>query len=631
MNMKEVAKLAGVSTSTVSKVINGKDKDISEKTRKKVLEIVETSNYIPYFKYLEKDNLKNSMIGLIIRRNHRERETIVMAAEAAANRHGYQLLIRYIENKAEISECLESMARKKVTGVILDSEEYFPAGKLENRIVYLNQTEEFDERQPVSLYYRLSEAGKIAGEHLIKCGHTRIACIVYREDRGIIEGYRSAMRGRNLAVRNAWIYEGAHADDMEKTGIERCLSENVTAVICGNREIACSLCKVLERNRMTVPNELSVIAVGDDILLDILEDGITAVKLPAETIGTEAVSCLLHMVKDGKPLELMKKFSSSVTERRSVRAPLCQQQGDKIVVVGTMNMDITIEMSRIPVAGETQIAKSVHQFPGGKGGNQAIGVGKLGGQIYIIGCLGNDRDGRMIYESLLENNVRTDGVVFDNSVSTGKAYISLDQNGESTIVVYRGANQCLNMEHMNRFRHLFQGARYCLLSLEVADGIAEYTIRCCNRNGTEVILKPSNVESVKEELLKQIAYVVPNENELHMIVPGPQTLEEKAGWLREKGVKHVIVTLAERGCYLQDDEHSLYFPGTGFEAVDTTGGADSFISALAVYLNEGRPLLAAIRFAIYASGISVTRYGAQPSLPDRRAVDVYEDEIYGWM
>lgn len=114
--MKEVAKLAGVSTSTVSKVINGKDKDISEKTRKKVLEIVESSNYVPYLKYLEKDNLKNAMIGLIIRRNHRERETVVMAAEAAANRYGYQLLIRYVEDKAEISECMESMARKKRRG-----------------------------------------------------------------------------------------------------------------------------------------------------------------------------------------------------------------------------------------------------------------------------------------------------------------------------------------------------------------------------------------------------------------------------------------------------------------------------------------------------------------------------------
>ena len=629
MNMKEVAKLAGVSTSTVSKVINGKDKDISEKTRKKVLEIVESSNYVPYLKYLEKDNLKNAMIGLIMRSNVGERETAVMAAEAAGNRYGYQLLIRYVEDKAEISECMESMARKKAAGVILDSEEYFPAEKLENRIVYLNQNEEFDERQPVSLYYRLSEAGNLAVEYLAGFGHRRIACIVYREDKSMIEGYRSAMRARNLTIRNNWIYEGVCADDVEKTGIEQCLNENVTAVICGSREIACSLCKVLQRNRMTIPNELSVIVVGDDALLDILEDGITAVKLPAEKLGNEAVACLLHMIKEGKPSGLMKKFSPAVTERRSVRAPMCQRQGERIVVVGTMNMDITIEMSRIPIAGETQIAKNVHQFPGGKGGNQAIGVGKLGGQIYIIGCLGNDRDGRLIYESLLDNNVRTDGVVFDKSVSTGKAYISLDQNGESTIVVYRGANQCLNMEHMNRFRHLFQNARYCLLSLEVADGIAEYTIRCCSRNGTEVILKPSNVESVKEELLEQTAYVVPNENELHMIVPGPQSLEEKAEWLRERGVKHVIVTLGERGCYLQDDEHSMYFPGTGFEAVDTTGGADSFISALAVYLSEGRPLLSAIRFAIYASGISVTRYGAQPSLPDRKAVDVYEDEIYG--
>lgn len=629
MNIKEVAKLAGVSTSTVSKVINGKDKDISEKTRKRVLEIVETANYVPYLKYLEKDNLKNAMVGLIIRRNHREREAIVMAAEATANRNGHQLLIRYIEDKAEIPECMEAMIRKKAVGVILDAEAYYPAGKLENRIVYLSQTEKFDERQPVSFYYCLSEAGKLAVEYMVKFGHQRIACIVNREDNSIISGYKAAMRESDLPVRSTWIYEGVCAEDIEKTGIEQCLNENVTAIICGSREIVCSLCKILERNRMKIPGELSVIAIGDDTLFEILGDGITAVNLPAETIGNEAVDCLLHMIGDRKQMELMKRFAPSVVERKSVREPVCHSQGEKIVVVGTMNLDITIEMSRIPIAGETQIARSVHQFPGGKGGNQAIGVGKLGGQIYIIGCLGNDRDGRLIYESLLENNVHTDGVVFDNSVSTGKAYINLDQNGESTIVVYRGANQCLNIEHMNRFRHLFQNARYCLLPLEVAGEIADYTIRCCNRNGTEVIMKPSNVESVKDELLEQTAYIIPNENELYTIVPGDQTLEEKAEWLLEKGVKHVIVTLGERGCYLRDDAYSLYFPGTGFEAVDTTGGADSFISALAVYLSEGRPLLAAIRFAIYASGISVTRYGVQPALPDRRAVDVYEDEIYG--
>ena len=103
---------------------------------------------------------------------------------------------------------------------------------------------------------------------------------------------------------------------------------------------------------------------------------------------------------------------------------------------------------------------------------------------------------------------------------------------------------------------------------------------------------------------------------------------DKAYILREKGVKNVIVTLGARGCYLKNDDYSMYFDGTGFEAVDTTGGADSFISALAVYLSEGRNLLEAVEFAIYASGISVTRHGVQQALPDRRAVDIYEDEIH---
>ena len=138
----------------------------------------------------------------------------------------------------------------------------------------------------------------------------------------------------------------------------------------------------------------------------------------------------------------------------------------------------------------------------------------------------------------------------------------------------------------------------------------------------------SATDKIKEELLKDIAYFVPNENELHRFVPGRMSLEEKAQFLFEKGIENVIVTLGEKGCYLKNQDYSMYFDGTGFEAVDTTGGADSFISALAVYLSEGRSLIHAIGFAVYASGISVTRYGVQPALPDRKAVEIYEDEIY---
>ena len=246
----------------------------------------------------------------------------------------------------------------------------------------------------------------------------------------------------------------------------------------------------------------------------------------------------------------------------------------------------------------------------------------------MVGCVVNDLEGKQLYSNHLENHVHMDGVLIHESVPSGKAYIDVDQNGESTIVVYQGANRLLSVEQINRCRYLFQNARYCLLSLEIPEAIAEYTIKFCRRNDTQVILKPSAVEKIKEELLKDIAYFVPNENELHTFVPGRMSLEEKAQILLDKGVENVIVTLGEKGCYLRNQEYSMYFEGTGFEAVDTTGGADSFISALAVCLSEGKDLIHSIGFAVYASGLSVTRYGVQPALPDRKAVEIYEEEIY---
>ena len=237
-------------------------------------------------------------------------------------------------------------------------------------------------------------------------------------------------------------------------------------------------------------------------------------------------------------------------------------------------------------------------------------------------------DGKQIYAGLIENQVHMDGVLFDSVLPSGKAYINVGEKGESSIVIYAGANKNLSVNQIKRCKYLFEKAKYCLLSLEIPEAVVEYTLNFCRRHHTEVILKPSPADDIKGEMLSEITYLVPNEKELHALVPGSQSLEEKAEVLRQKGIKNVIVTLGSRGCYLRNEERSLYFDGTGFEPVDTTGGADSFISAMAVYLSEGKDLLHAIEFAIYASGISVTRYGVQPALPDRKVVDVYEDEIH---
>lgn len=628
MNIRDIAKLAGVSASTVSKVMNGKDKDISEETKKKVLRVIEEENYIPYFRFLEKEGIKSRLIGLIVKRNNRERENIVLMAERYAKEKGYGIVIGYADSEDEVEKLAEEMVKKKVSGLLLDSTRQINGAKLENATVYINETKEFEEKEKTVVYYRMSAAAKMAAEQLLDVGHQKIACIYREGDKSVLNGYKMAMQSIGQKEQPVWIYEGKSAADIEKYGIPQVLGENVTAIVCGTPEIACCVCKVAERGRIAVPDELSLISVGDDRILSLIGCGITAVRLPSEKMMEAAVGYLVEMIQEEKQIEAAKCVHPAVSERKSVMKPVQGKQGEAIIAVGSMNMDMTIEGARIPVAGETQRANKVYIYSGGKGANQAVGVGKLGGQVYMIGCLGNDLDGKQIYAGLLENQVHMDGVLFDSVLPTGKAYINVDEQGESSIVIYPGANKNLSINQIKRCKYLFEKAKYCLLSLEIPEAVVEYTLKYCRRNHTEVILKPSPSNDIREELLSEISYLVPNEKELHALVPGRESLEEKADILRKKGIKNVIVTLGSRGCYLRNEETSLYFEGTGFEPVDTTGGADSFISAMAVYLSEGKDLIHAIEFAVYASGISVTRYGVQPALPDRKTVDIYEEEIH---
>lgn len=628
MNIHDIARIAGVSASTVSKVMNGRDKDISEETKKRVLQVIEEEHYVPYLKFREKERLKNRLIGLIIQTDHRERDTILRYTERVAHEYHYGVVVRYVNEEEDLAACVEDLVHKQVSGVIIDSIKKVSCGKLEDTALYISQTKDYEENQRTVFYYHLFDAGRLATTRLMQEGHQKIACIVQREDHAVAEGYKAELQNRNISYKPVWLYEGDTIEEIEKYGIRQCISEKITAVICGSPRVACSIWKMMERTRTVIPNELSIIVVGDGSMMDILGDGITAVQLPVEDMSRKAVECVIEKIQGNHEEDYTKKFSPRILERGSIVRPPQEKQGEKIVIVGSMNMDITMEVSRIPVNGETQLAEKLLVFPGGKGGNQAVGAGKLGGQVYMIGCLGNDMDGKQLYTSLMENHVHMDGVVFHPAVSSGKAYISVDQDGESTIVVYQGANRNLTISQINGCHYLFQSAKYCLLSMEIPDEIVEYTIKLCKRTGTEVILKPSATERIKEELLKDITYFVPNEKELNLLIPGAMSIEEKAEILRGMGVENVIVTMGANGCLLMNRQYVRYFSGSGFVPVDTTGGADSFISALAVCLSEGKDIMQAIGFAIYASGITVTRYGVQPALPDRKAVDVYEDEIY---
>ena len=149
----------------------------------------------------------------------------------------------------------------------------------------------------------------------------------------------------------------------------------------------------------------------------------------------------------------------------------------------------------------------------------------------------------------------------------------------------------------------------------------------CHETNVIVFLKPATIETLDYDVMKYIDYFIPNEKELHKIVQGEDSLEQKAEWLFQQGIKNVIVTLGAKGCYLKNEEYHMYFNAAPFEPQDTTGAADSFIAAFAVAISEGKDILSAIVFATYAAGISVSRLGAQPSMPDRTAIDLYKAEI----
>lgn len=631
MNIKDIAKLCGVSPSTVSKILHNKDEDISVETRKKVLEIIKKYQYVPYSKVLKNAAPKTNTIGVLMSEDAYGAQELLYHIERAAAENGYSIMLCNTSgDRGRASRYLQILGNKGMDGIIsmfqdgeILTDTDVPSVRLDHK---KNKT---SLNGVADLYFEMADAGYLTASYLFDKGHRKIACLLKEEDEAIQEGYLRAFKEQYLSPNWEWIIRGSE-EDLVNVGIPKCLEMDITALICADVETANIFCEKLRARGDVVPDKISVISVRESRLAERLIAKINTVRIPSEILGKTAVDILLELIEGRKPAhEYQRKMELEIVERGSVIPPAKDRQGGKIVVVGSMNMDCMISVAHIPTGGETLKTRSIISLPGGKGANQAVGAGKLGGLVYMVGRLGNDSDGKVIYNSLVNHGVRTDGVIFDDSTPTGKAYINVAANGESTIVIYPGANEKLGREQVKQFEQLLEDAKYCLLTLEIEEETVEYTIRKCRKKQVEVILKPSAVEKMKESLFGQIAYFIPNEKELKQLIPGDAATEEKAQMLLDKGVKNVIVTLGEKGCYFRNRELERYFPAADFYPVDTTGAADAFIAALAVSLSEGNDILYAISFATYAAGISITRQGVQSGMVDRQGITLYQEEIAG--
>lgn len=295
----------------------------------------------------------------------------------------------------------------------------------------------------------------------------------------------------------------------------------------------------------------------------------------------------------------------------------------KIVVVGSINMDISLKVNHIPQVGETIIADELMKSGGGKGANQAVAMARLGADVTFIGRVGDDDDGKELLNSLEKFGVKLDGVIKDKTINTGSAYISVSHAGENNIVVFPGANFTIDKNQIDSFSSLISNADYCVMQMEIPLEIIEYTIALCRKNHVCIILNPAPAKKITDEMLQGVDYVIPNETELQLLSEEKGTYEEMAYNICKKGVKNIIVTLGEKGCLLVNQQQRTIFPPVKVKATDTTAAGDSFIGGFVTSLAEGNHMEEAIKFATNVAAMTVMTQGAQNSLPNRCDVELF--------
>jgi ribokinase len=298
-----------------------------------------------------------------------------------------------------------------------------------------------------------------------------------------------------------------------------------------------------------------------------------------------------------------------------------------IVVVGSLNADLVVRTPRFPAPGETTAGSDFAVYPGGKGANQAVAAGRLGGRVAMMGRVGNDDHGVLLRRSLVAAGVDTTAVLEDDSAATGVAVITIDASGQNQIVLAPGANARLTPEDVERHRSLLEGASVVMLQLEVPLETTETAARIAHRAGVTVILDPAPARRDAVALLSVVDYVTPNETELRVLAGAPagETAPEDAAAMARtliaKGGDRVIAKLGAAGAIAVSRDGEERWPGHRVQAVDTTAAGDAWNGAFAVALAEGRALRDAGAFANAAAALSVTRAGAQPGMPTRDEVD----------
>jgi ribokinase len=293
-----------------------------------------------------------------------------------------------------------------------------------------------------------------------------------------------------------------------------------------------------------------------------------------------------------------------------------------IVVVGSLNMDLVVRMSRVPAGGETLTGHDFATLPGGKGANQAVASARMGGKVTMVGRVGADGNGTALQSSLAAEGIDTSHVKAVTSVASGVAMIWVEDDGQNRIVLAPGANGSMGISDIEQAGTAIDAARMLIVQLEVPMPAVLAAVARAHRAGVTVLMNPAPAVPLPAALWPQIDILVLNESEATTLsgvdVRDAASAGHAGETLRLRGPARVLVTLGAQGVVIVDAQGSRHASAHEVRAVDTTAAGDTFIGALAVALGEGQSLEDAVALGQAASALCVTRAGAQASIPFRR-------------
>lgn len=295
----------------------------------------------------------------------------------------------------------------------------------------------------------------------------------------------------------------------------------------------------------------------------------------------------------------------------------------KIVVIGSSNTDMVIKSDKLPNPGETILGGEFLLNPGGKGANQAVTAARLGGKVTFIAKIGSDAFGKNSINLYSSEGINTEFIFSDPEKPSGVALINVNESGENCIVVAPGANGLLSVEDIEKAKCEIESADILLMQLEIPLSVVEYSAKLAYEKGIKVILNPAPANELSNSLLKCLYIITPNKNEAEALsgikITDIESAKRAAAVIRGKGVDTVIITMGELGAIICDDQlHQI--PAVNVETVDTTAAGDVFNGALSVALAEDKSIVDAVIFACKCAALSVTKLGAQSSIPYRNNI-----------